>query len=109
MDALRIAPADGGLVGSEMSQAFESNDDERVLCHCRRRNGDRSGEYRRVQRAFEKSVAPFRFGAWFGGDRNASCDTSRQHGRVVALAVLQFDLDLIDIGLIIGRIDTTRI
>jgi len=27
----------------------------------------------------------------------------------VALAVLQFDLDLIDIGLIIGRIDTTRI
>ncbi len=109
MDTLRIAPADSGLVGSEMPQAFESDDDERLLCRRQRRNGDRSGEYRPIQRAFEKGVAPFRLRTRFVGNRNASCETPREHGRIVAFSVLQFDLNLADVGVIIGRIDAAII
>src|ERR1700754_816173 len=109
MDTLRIGPAGGGVVRSNMPQAFESDDDECVLCRCGGRNGGRSREYRRTRRAFEKGVASFRFREWFVADRNASCETSREHGRIVALAVRQFDLDLADVGVIIGGIDTAGI
>jgi len=100
MDTFGIGAAHGGVVRSNMPQALESDDGECVLCRGGGWQGNRSGEYRPTRRAFEQRVAPFRFGERFVADRNASCEASGEQSRIVALAVRQFDLDLVDLGVI---------
>src|SRR3954453_7119619 len=102
MDTLRVAAADGRLIGCEMPQAFEPDDSESILCRRRARNRDRLGEYSSLRRALKQGIAALRLGAWLIANRPASCQTPGEPGQIVAFAVFQFDLDLADVGVSVG-------